>query len=311
MQTILGSGGAIGTELAKHLTKYTNQIRLVSRNPKKVNPNDELFSCDLLDKNQVMKAVEGSDICYLTVGLKYSTKVWEEQWHIVIDNVIEACIFHKSKLVFFDNVYSIGGDNVRHITENSPISPTSRKGRVRAEISKKLISYFDKSELDVMIVRDPDFFSSVIQNSALMIMVYDNLKKGKKAQWFCSGDFIHSIGYAPELAKGMAMLGNEKDTYNQIWNLPVDNEKLTGKQWTSLFAELMGVENKFSATPAIIFKVIGWFIPMMRELHDMIYQYDREYFFDSSKFNMRFNYKPISNREAVIETFRKLEEVKP
>ena len=33
MQTILGSGGAIGVQLAKELTKYTNEIRLVSRNP--------------------------------------------------------------------------------------------------------------------------------------------------------------------------------------------------------------------------------------------------------------------------------------
>jgi len=37
MQTILGSGGAIGIELAKALTAYTLDIKLVSRNPKKVN----------------------------------------------------------------------------------------------------------------------------------------------------------------------------------------------------------------------------------------------------------------------------------
>lgn len=35
MQTILGSGGAIGTDLAKALTQFTNDIKLVSRNPKK------------------------------------------------------------------------------------------------------------------------------------------------------------------------------------------------------------------------------------------------------------------------------------
>lgn len=65
-----------------------------------------------------------------------------------------------------------------------------------------------------------------------------------------------------------------------------------------------------SYLPAIIFKVIGWFVPMMRELHDMIYQYDRDYFFDSSKFNKRFNYKPISNKDAVIETLKKLGYIK-
>lgn len=34
MQTILGAGGSIGTELAKELINYTKDIRLVSRNPK-------------------------------------------------------------------------------------------------------------------------------------------------------------------------------------------------------------------------------------------------------------------------------------
>lgn len=36
-QTVLGAGGAIGIELAKVLTPYTTNIRLVGRNPKKVN----------------------------------------------------------------------------------------------------------------------------------------------------------------------------------------------------------------------------------------------------------------------------------
>jgi pyruvate/2-oxoglutarate dehydrogenase complex dihydrolipoamide dehydrogenase (E3) component len=42
-QTILGSGGAIGIELAKVLKTYTGDIRLVSRNPRKVNDEDEIF----------------------------------------------------------------------------------------------------------------------------------------------------------------------------------------------------------------------------------------------------------------------------
>lgn len=62
MQTILGSGGAIGIELAKALKEFTREIRLVSRNPKKVNPNDELMSADLLKAADVLKAVQGSKI---------------------------------------------------------------------------------------------------------------------------------------------------------------------------------------------------------------------------------------------------------
>ena len=79
-QTILGGGGAIGIELAKALTTYTTDIRLVSRNPQKVNPTDQVFKADLTDRQQVFKAVEGSDIVYLTAGFDYKTKLWQHVW---------------------------------------------------------------------------------------------------------------------------------------------------------------------------------------------------------------------------------------
>ena len=137
-QTILGAGGAVGIELAKALTQYTTDIRLVARNPKKVNPTDETFSADLTIREQVFKAVEGSAIVYLVVGYDYNTKLWQHLWPLTIKNVIDACLQYNAKLVFFDNVYAIGGDNVKHITENSPMSPTSK--RVKSE--RKLTGSF-------------------------------------------------------------------------------------------------------------------------------------------------------------------------
>ena len=95
MQTILGAGGAIGTDLAKELTTYTKDIRLVGRNPKKVNETDELFICDLTDSSKVLHAVEGSKVVYLTAGFPYKTKVWQQTWPVVMKNVIEACKSHQ------------------------------------------------------------------------------------------------------------------------------------------------------------------------------------------------------------------------
>ena len=108
MQTILGSTGIIGTELAKSLSQYTDKIRLVSRNPKLVNPTDQLVVADLTNPEQVHTAVEGSEVVYLTVGLEYKIGVWQTQWPVIMQNVIEACKNHKAKLVFFDNVYVYG-----------------------------------------------------------------------------------------------------------------------------------------------------------------------------------------------------------
>jgi len=306
-QTILGAGGAIGIELAKALAEYTSDIRLVSRNPKKVNQTDTLFSADLTKREEVFKAVKGSHITYVAIGFPYKTSTWKESWTPFIQNVVDACLEHNSKLVFFDNVYAIGGNNVNHITESSPISPTSKKGEIRAEVDRIILENIEKNHLQAIIARSPDFFGGTArQTSVIMNLVYDNLIKDKKAQWFCNAKICHSMGYVPELAKGTAMLGNTTEAYNQIWNLPTDPQRITGEEWINLFAKELGKENKFSVLPNWLVKGFGLLVPVMKELAEMNYQYDRDYFFDSTKFNNYFKYTPITHAEAVKQTVEQM-----
>jgi nucleoside-diphosphate-sugar epimerase len=305
-QTILGAGGAIGIELAKALPNYTSDIQLVGRNQKKVNEIDKLYKADLTKREEVFNAIEGSEIVYLTVGFDYNTKLWQEMWPPLIKNVIDACLQYNAKLVFFDNVYAIGGDNVNHITENSPISPTSKKGEVRAQVDRLILDSIEKNKLNAIIARSADFFSGVKDKSLLMNTVYDNLAKGKKSQWFCNAKVVHSVSYAPDLGKGTALLGNTETAFNQIWNLPTDPQKITGEEWINLFASEMNLSNKYQVLPSWGLKALGLFIPILKEMYEMRYQYDRDYFFDSSKFNQAFNYTPTSNALAVKETVSQL-----
>lgn len=305
--TILGAGGPIGIELAKTLKDYTSDIRLVNRNPEKINPTDTLFAADLTQKENIFKAIEGSEVTYVTIGFPYKTKVWQQTWIPFIQNVIAACLEYDSKLVFFDNVYAIGRDNIKHITENSPLSPSSQKGEIRAEVDRLLLESMDKNNLQAIIARAPDFFGGTArQNSMIMNLVYENLLKGKKAQWFCNAKVVHSIGYVPDLAKGTAILGNTPEAFGQIWNLPTDPQRITGEEWIHLFATAMGAKKEYTVLPNWLVKGIGLFVPIMSELAEMNYQYDREYYFDSSTFNGYFNFKPTSNAAAVQQTIEQM-----
>ena len=306
MQTILGAGGAIGIELATSLKSFTNDIRLVSRNPKKVNDTDTIFPADLTQRENICKAVKGSEIVYLTVGLPYKTKIWRQLWPTLMENVINSCIEHGSKLVFFDNVYMIGGDNVKHITENSPISPTSKKGEVRTKLDKMIMEKVEQGKLNAIIARSADFYGARGGNSVLMELVYKNLVKNKKAQWLFNAKVKHSLTYTPDAGKGTAMLGNKKEAYNQVWNLPTDKNSLTGEEWIQLFAKEMGRDNKYTLLPAWSIRLLGIFIPFLTELYEMRYQYDRDYFFDSSKFEKYFNFQPTRNEVGLKEVLKRL-----
>jgi len=307
MQTILGAGGSISNELAKSLKYFTDDIRLVGRNPKKVNETDLLFKADLTDRDQVFKAVEGSEIVYLTIGFEYSTKVWQKLWPPLMQNVIDACIASGSKLVFFDNVYSVGSDFVKHITEESPIYPTSKKGEIRAQVDLLLLDQMKAGKIKAIIARAPDFYGVDINKSVLMSLIYKNLASGKKAQWMFNARTKHSYIYTPDAGKATALLGNTPDAYNQIWNLPTDRKSLTGEQWVNLFAKEMGKNNDYKLISAWMVRLLGNFIPFLKELFEMRYQFDRDYFFDSIKFEKYFKYQPTKYEMGVKEIVEQLQ----
>jgi nucleoside-diphosphate-sugar epimerase len=304
-QTILGAGGSIGIDLAKYLSEYTKDIRLVSRHPKKVNNGDELVFADVTKREEVFRAVKGSEKVYVTVGFEYRLKVWQEAWPKFIQDVIDACSDYKAELIFFDNIYALEKKTINHITEKSLILPQTEKGKVRAEVDRKILNAIEKKKIKAIIARAPDFYGTVKASSVLMNVVYDKLSKGKTAQWFCNAEALHTFGYTPDLAKGTAILGNTASAFNQVWNLPTD-APLTGRQWVSLFAKELKAKDKVMVVPPWMIKMIGIFSPILGEIHEMLYQYESDYVFDSSKFQTEFKFRPTSNEKGVRETIKEL-----
>ncbi|MCY1723001.1 NAD-dependent epimerase/dehydratase family protein [Prolixibacteraceae bacterium Z1-6] len=298
VQVILGAGGAIGVDLAKELKNYTNKIRLVGRNPQKVNDDDELFACDMTDANAVSEAVKDTEIAYLTIGLPYKTKVWKNHWSVVMQNTLEACKKHNTKLVFFDNIYMYNPNSLYPMNEETEMMPSSQKGKVRALVAQMLMEEVNAGNLEALIARSADFYGPGINNSVLNETVYANLKAGKKANWLCSAKFAHNFTYTPDAAKATALLGNTQSAYGQVWHLPTA-KPWTGEQWINAFANELGIEPKTQVAPKFMVRIIGLFNPIMKELVEMLYQYDRDYNFDSSKFETAFDFKPTSNEDGV------------
>jgi nucleoside-diphosphate-sugar epimerase len=298
MQVILGSGGAIGNDLAKELLKYTTEIRLASRNPKKVNDGDELIICDLTKPNEVGAAVKGCEVAYLTAGLQYNAKSWQEQWPLIMKNVIEACKRHKTRLVFFDNIYMYHPDKLNPMTEETEVKPSSKKGQVRALIAQLILDEVRNGKLNALIARAADFYGPGITNSVFNEVVFKNLKAGKKANWFCSLNHLHNFTFTPDAAKATALLGNTESAFNQVWHLP-SAAPLTGKEWIDKVAHELGVAPKTQVASKFIIQVMGIFNPIMKEFVEMLYQWDRDYNFDSSKFETVFKMKPTPVDEGI------------
>ncbi len=298
LHTILGANGTIANALLPVLKREKVTIRLVSRNPKSVD-DAETVKANLLDKDDVLRAVNGSDIVYLTVGLRYDAKVWVKEWPVIMRNVIDACKAADSKLIFFDDAYMYGKtDGI--ITESTPYNAISKKGRVRAEIARMLEYEMKEGSIKAMITRAVDFYGpGVTDKSAPGVYVFSKLKKGKRAMWPLNANVSRSFNYVPDAAEALWLLAGREDTFGQIWHLPSALPAPTGAEFVKIATRHMGGNGKVTVLPKWVFKVMGWFVPFIREAYELNYQDEYAFRFSSEKFEKAFNFTPTSYEEGI------------
>ncbi len=276
-------------------------IRLVSRSNYSIN-GTESFKADITSFKETLNSVKNSDIVYLCVGLPYDSKTWRNLWPKIMQNSIDACKSVGAKLIFFDNVYMYGKVNGRMV-ETIPYNPCSRKGEIRAKIATLLENEVKQKNIDAIIARSADLYGPYATKTSLpYILAIDKLMNGKKAQWMIDVNKLHSYTYTIDCAKGLILLSSCNDCYNQIWHLPTYNPAIDGKTFISLIAKELGVEPNYSVLKKWMLKMAGFFDKTIFESYEMLYQSEFEYYFDSTKFNGFFNYKPTPYSKGIHET---------
>lgn len=291
MHTILGAGGPVANALTRELMEHHETVRLVSRHePAIKGENVSWQKADLLNYDEVLAAAQGSTVIYLCAGLVYNTKIWQHEWPLVIQHVIDVVKATGARLIFFDNVYMYGLVN-GPMTEETGIHPVSVKGQVRAKVAGRIMKEVKAGHIRASILRAADFYGSESLNSFYDMMVLAKYAKKQKAMWLGNPKTKHAFTYVPDAAKAMFLLGQHPECDNQIWHAPTA-PALTGKQFIELASNAFKVEPKYGRVNKFMLRLAGMFNKLMREMVEMFYQYDHDYVFASNKFESYFNVRP-------------------
>jgi len=308
MITILGAGGVIGNEVVKLLSVQKQPFRLVARHARPVPSATETISADLTDKDQAIRAVTGSSIVYLLVGLNYDHKLWAEMWPRIMANTIEACKRSHAKLVFFDNVYMYGKVN-GGMTEETPFNPCSKKGEVRAKIATALIDEWKAGALTAMIARAADFYGPETPNGLPNVLVFGPFEKNQKASRLANDSVPHSYSHTPDAARSLVALANSESAWNQTWHVATRPNPPTGKEFIAMAAQEFGVAPRYRVLSRPMVRLMGWFNPLVGEVYEMLYQNDSPYLFDSSKFERAFSFSSTPYAEGIRSTVASFQKV--
>ena len=299
VHSVVGGNGTIGAVAVRHLAAAGCEVRIVQRHPRLIEGAVATASADVLDLDGLTKAVEGSDVIYLILGLPYDAKVWLEGFPRAVCHAVEAARRVGARLVYFDNVYMYGP--VQGVmTEDTPDNPTTQKGLARARAARVLMEAVEKGAIRGLIARSADFYGDYRPFDQVKAMA-KKLMKGQKAQLLLRDDRVHSLTYIPDAGRAVAALGQQADAFDAIWHMPTDPNALTGAQLVALIGALLGKDARHTVLPKLLLRMVGLFDGTVRGLLEMSYQFEQDYRVDSSKIARAYGLTATPMRQGLAE----------
>ncbi|MBX2873472.1 MAG: NAD-dependent epimerase/dehydratase family protein [Saprospiraceae bacterium] len=300
---VLGASGAVGKAVIQALQNRKLDVIAVARS---INRDDiPCRKADLLIPKQAMAAVQGGTHVYLCVGLPYNKAVWKRDFPILMMNVIEACKKGGARLIYLDNIYMYGPAPLAiPFDETHPQQAATQKGKARKKTTDLLLAAVQKAEIKALVGRAADFYGPGAVNSPFYMSFLDRMLQGKAPQSIAISGVKHTYAYVPDIGRALVALALEESTYGQVWHLPV-GEVITVEEMLDYYNATLGTDFKVSFLPAWMRKLLSLFIPTLKEVGEMNYQYETEYRMSFEKFRRQFpNFEVTSYKKGVEETVK-------
>jgi nucleoside-diphosphate-sugar epimerase len=302
--------GAVGMAVMDELVQRgPRRVRMINRSGRARVPHGvEVVGGDATDEAFTREASEGASVVYFALNPPYDK--WPELFPRLQAGVLEGAASAGAKLIAMENLYMYGPTDGRPITEDLPYAATTRKGTVRASMSKELMEAHKSGRVRVAIGRASDFFGPRALTSAAGEQVFGRAVDGKSAQVAGDPDQPHTYTYAPDLGKGLVILGEREEALGQAWHLP-SPETVTTREFVEMIFEEVGKPARVQAAPKILLRALGLFNPGMRETIEMLYEFEEPFVLDDSRFKQEFGDHATLLREAIQRTVRWYREESP
>jgi nucleoside-diphosphate-sugar epimerase len=309
LHVVFGTG-PVGTSVMEALMQRGRcRVRMVNRSGRASVPEGvEVVGGDATHEAFAREVSQGASVVYFALNPPYNK--WPELFPPLQAGVLEGAAAAGAKLVVMENLYMYGPTDGRPLTEDLPYAPNTRKGTIRARMSEELMEAHSSGKVRVAIGRASDYFGPHVLVSAAGEQVFGRAVEGKSAQVAGDPNQPHTYTYAPDVGRGLVILGEREEALGQAWHLP-SPETLTTRQFVEMIFEEVGKPARIQAAPKILLRAMGLFNPGMREMIEMLYEFEEPFVVDHSKFEQAFGEQATPLREAIQRTVRWYREERP
>ncbi len=299
LHVIFGTG-PVGLATMDALLAKGARVRMINRSGKADLPDVvELMSGDASDPTFALEASQDASVIYQALNPPYTK--WPEMFPPLQTAVLFAAATTGAKLVSLENVYMYGSPGGEPITEDLPYSAHTRKGQVRARMAEELKGAHEKGIARTVSARASDFFGPRVLTSAMGDRVFPQILSRDTVQILGNPDMLHTYTYMPDIGQAMAILGERDDALGQVWHIP-SAETLTTQEFLELVAERAHLALHAQVAPKWLLRIVSLVNGDLREMMEMLYQFEEPFAVDGSRFAEAFDFEPTPLPEAIDAT---------
>jgi nucleoside-diphosphate-sugar epimerase len=301
LHVVFGTG-PVGLAVMDDLVRKGRLVRMVNRSGRADVAEDvEVVGGDATDSTFTREVSAGASVVYFALNPPYDR--WPELFPSLQAGVLEGAASAGAKLIAVENLYMYGPTGGSPLTEDLPYAANTRKGAVRAGMSRKLMEADASGRVRVAIGRASDFFGPRVRASAAGEQIFGRAVAGKSAQVAGDPDQPHTYTYAPDIGKGLVVLGEREESLGRAWHLP-SPETITTRQFVEMIFEEADKPARIQTAPKFVLRAMGLFNPPLRETIEMLYEFEEPFVVDHSDFEQAFGMRPTPLRQAIGETVR-------
>jgi nucleoside-diphosphate-sugar epimerase len=270
---LFGAAGAIGHSIAAALAAEGKPYRVVGRDAARLrasfgaDPLAEIVTWNPDVPASVQAAASGIDTIVYLVGVPY----WQFELHPALmkktlDGALAAGV---KNIILIGTVYPYGRVQDNPITESQPRRPHTFKGRMRLEQENILMAAHREGRINATVLRLPDFYGPGVAASLLHGAAQAAIDGGA-ANLIGPIDMPHEFVFVPDVGPVVARLIATPAACGKIWHL-AGAGVVTQRQMVAEIERQAGVKLKLRVVNKTMLRVLGLFMPMMREMVEMNY----------------------------------------
>ena len=300
LHVVFGTG-PLGLAVMRELRRRDKRVRMINRSSRGRFEKDlqtQVGGIDAADPARTREVCEGAAVVYHCVGLPYPR--WKE-FPSIAAGIVEGAASAGARLVYADNLYAYGAVD-RPMTEDLPLRAATSKGRIRAGVAQSLMSAHNAGKVRVAIGRASDFFGPFVTDAAVIgSRVFGRALAGKSARVIGDPDRLHTYTFIDDFGKALVTLGEREEALGKAWHVP-SAPAMTTRRFVEHIYTALGRPAKLSAAPRFAIALLGLFDDNLREVREMLYQFERDFVMDSSRIESAFGLQATPPHEAIQQT---------